>query len=47
MNWVLMNQHNFSLNELNDMLPWEREIYTTLVRNHVEEINERNRKKNG
>ena len=42
-----MNQHNFSLDELNDMMPWEREIYITLVRQHVEEENQRIKKENG
>jgi hypothetical protein len=42
-----MNQHSFSLDELNDMMPWEREIYITLVRQHVEEENQRIKKENG
>jgi hypothetical protein len=42
-----MKQHNFSLTELDDMLPWEREMYVTLVKQHVEEENERMKKENG
>ena len=42
-----MNQHNFSLDELNDMMPWEREIYIALVRQHVDEENKRIKKENG
>ena len=26
-----MTQHNFSLTELDNMLPWEREIYVTML----------------
>jgi hypothetical protein len=36
-----MHEHNFSLTELDDMLPWEREIYISLVKEHVKEENER------
>ncbi len=41
-----MSEHNFSLTELDEMLPWEREIYISLVQEHVREHNERI-KKNG
>ena len=46
-NFVLIHEHNFKLDELDDMLPWEREIYMTLVRDHVQEENERIKKQNG
>lgn len=36
-----MNQHNFQLAELENMLPWEREIYITLLTNRIKEENER------
>jgi hypothetical protein len=42
-----MHQHNFSLTELDDMLPWEREIYISLVQEHVEKENERIKKQHG
>jgi len=42
-----MHQHNFSLTELDDMLPWEREIYISLVQEHVKKENERINKQNG
>jgi hypothetical protein len=41
-----MHQHNFSLTELDDMLPWEREIYVSLVHEHVEKENKRMREQN-
>jgi len=31
--------HKFSLEELDDMVPWEREVYISLLENHIEEIN--------
>ncbi len=29
--------HKFSLTELEEMLPWEREVYVTMLINHLEE----------
>ena len=34
-----MQHHKYSLTELENMLPWEREIYVGLVVKHVEEEN--------
>ena len=34
-----MQHHKYSLSELENMLPWEREIYVGLVVKHVEEEN--------
>jgi len=43
-----MQHHKYSLTELENMMPWEREIYVGLVVKHVEEenkkIEEQNRK---
>ena len=41
-----MHQHNFQLEDLDFMLPWEREIYVTLLTQWIEERNREN-KKNG
>jgi len=30
-----MKQHQFSLTELEDMMPFEREIYVTLLKDHL------------
>jgi hypothetical protein len=38
----MMQYHNWSLTELDNMMPWEREIYITLLQNHVKEENEKN-----
>ncbi len=37
----MMHHHNYSLTELNDMVPYERDIYVTLLKNWIEEENER------
>jgi hypothetical protein len=36
-----MQHHKYSLSELENMLPWEREIYVMLLINHLEEENKR------
>jgi len=36
-----MQHHKYSLTELDNMLPWEREIYVAMVINYVREENER------
>ena len=37
----MMQHHKYSLTELEDMMPWEREIYVGLLLQHIEEENER------
>jgi hypothetical protein len=39
-----MQHHNYSLSELEDMLPWEREIYIGLLMEWIKEENERIKK---
>ena len=41
LNWNMMFHHNFSLTEIENMMPWEREIYIGLTMNYIEEENER------
>jgi hypothetical protein len=37
----MMQHHKYSLTELDGMLPWEREIYVTLLSEHIKEENKR------
>ena len=39
LNFALMQHHKYSLPELENMMPWEREIYVSLLQQHVEEEN--------
>ena len=39
-----MQHHNYSLTELDNMIPWEREIYVNLLVKHVAEQNERTKR---
>jgi hypothetical protein len=36
----MMQHHNYSLNELEEMIPWEREIYIGLLLKYLEEEKE-------
>ena len=38
-NFALMQHHKYSLTELENMMPWEREIYVSLLQQYVEEEN--------
>ena len=37
----MMQHHGHSLTELDNMVPWEREIYIALLHDFIEEENER------
>ena len=39
-----MQHHNYSLIELENMMPWEREIYLGLLMNWIKKENEQMRK---
>ena len=39
LNFALMQHHKYSLKELENMMPWEREIYVSLLQQYVEEEN--------
>jgi hypothetical protein len=41
LNWNMMFHHNFSLTEIENMMPWEREIYIGLTMNYIDEENQR------
>jgi len=36
-----MQHHKYSLTELDNMLPWERDVYTTLLVQHLKEENDK------
>jgi len=40
-NFALMQHHNYTLSDLDNMIPWEREIYVTMLATHIKEENER------
>ena len=38
-NFALMQHHKYSLTEIENMLPWEREIYVSLLTQYIEDEN--------
>ena len=36
-----MQHHKYSLTELDNMIPWERDIYVSLLVNYIAEENEK------
>ena len=40
-NFAMMQHHKYSLTELENMIPWERDIYVNLLLNHVKEEKQR------
>ncbi len=37
-NFALMQHHKYSLTELENMMPWERDIYINLLIAHINEV---------
>ena len=38
-NFALIQHHKYSLTEIENMMPWERDVYVTLLRQYIEEEN--------
>ena len=37
LNFSLVQYHKWSLTEIEQLIPWERDIYVILLKNHLEE----------
>lgn len=37
----MMQHHKYSLTELDDMLPWERDLYVSMLINYINQENEK------
>ncbi len=46
-NFALIQHHKYSLTELENMIPWEREIYLTLLKQFIEEETLKERARDG
>ena len=42
----MMHYHKYSLTEIENMMPWEREIYIGLLMEHIKEENQRIEREN-
>jgi len=47
LNFSLMQYHKYSLTEIENMMPWERDIYVALLQNHLEEEEQKMKSRNG
>ena len=47
LNFSLMQYHKYSLTELENMMPWERDIYTSLLKDHIEKENLKRQQQEG
>ncbi len=45
-NFALMQHHKYSLTELDNMMPWERDVYVNLLIAHLQEEERRRDKEN-
>ena len=39
-----MYHHKYSLTELDNMIPWEKDVYVSLLTNYIKEENEKRRR---
>ena len=46
-NFALMQHHKYSLTELENMMPWDRDVYFNLLIAHLQEDERRMNKQNG
>ena len=37
LNFALMQYHKYSLTEIENLMPWERDVYVALLKQHLEE----------
>ena len=46
-NFALMQHHKYSLADIENMMPWERDVYVTLLTQYIEEENLKQQQNNG
>tara|TARA_B100000900_G_C19995983_1_gene479798 strand:+ start:312 stop:488 length:177 start_codon:yes stop_codon:yes gene_type:complete len=46
-NFALIQHHKYSLMDIENMMPWEREVYVTLLTQYIEEENLKQQQNNG
>jgi hypothetical protein len=42
-NFALVQHHKYSLTDIENMIPWERQIYLDLLKAHIKEIEDKRR----
>jgi len=46
-NFSLVQHHKYSLTEIENMIPWEKDVYVTLLQQYIEEENLKHQQQNG
>jgi len=46
-NFALMQHHKYSLTELENMIPWEKDVYIALLQQYIEEENLKAQQRSG
>lgn len=46
-NFAVKQFHKWSISEVENYIPWERDIYLALLENHIEEENRKRQNENG
>jgi len=47
LNFALIQYHKYSLTEIENMIPWERDVYVAMLQNHLEEEKLKHQQQNG
>jgi hypothetical protein len=45
-NFAMVQHHKYSLTEIENMMPWEREIYVSMLTSYLKEQNDKIREQN-
>ena len=46
-NFALIQHHKYSLTEIENMIPWEKDVYVALLEQYIEEENLRQKQQSG
>ena len=47
LNFALMQYHKYSLSDIENMIPWERDIYVALLQQHLQDEKLKQQQANG
>jgi|TARA_Y100000015_G_C2346086_1_gene68318 hypothetical protein len=47
LNFALLQYHKYSLTEIESLIPWERDVYVTMLKQHLEEEEQKAKARNG
>ena len=46
-NFALMQHHKYSMTEIENMIPWEKDVYVALLEQYIEEENLKQQQQSG